>query len=359
MGLVLAVVMLLVLATVFHCRRVKKRVEEEVAVKLREAQERRSALIRGTSRPTGASQGKKPPGTGDNFSNRHNTMPQHPAQKGGTGTFSLVGPSPVASTSYPAVQHSVFPPTGISQGRSTFTGKGTGNNYSNRHNTMPQHPPPNAGSTPYSPVTGQFPATNFPGTHQSTTPTTVIPMTPITSIPQQPQHQTYQDQVQALQFSSHPRPNYVTTGYSTEAGSSNPSVSYAESSGAPQAAWQPTPFVPPALPAKSTGLSIPSASTNAGADGHYPSTSTATAISSTTGTADLQTKAVRNPQDRGAPSPSSPPPSPSLPPPSFSLLPPSVPRSTRPDQEAGSASSPHALLVRSQNPQQVDDYHLH
>ncbi|KAF9549836.1 hypothetical protein EC957_002406 [Mortierella hygrophila] len=180
-------------------------------------------------------------------------------------------------------------------------------------------------------VTGQSLAATFPGTHITSTP----------PVPQQ--HQTYQDQMQALQFSSHPRPNYVTTAYSTESATPSPPASYTGSSGAPQAVWEPTPFVPPARPASSTGLPSPSA--GAGAAGHSPDTSTATAVSSTTDTAGLQTNVTRDPQDRGTPSPSFPPPS--------------VPHSTRPGQEAGTASSPHALLARSQNPQYVDDYHLH
>ncbi|KAG9069772.1 hypothetical protein KI688_009097 [Linnemannia hyalina] len=159
-------------------------------------------------------------------------------------------------------------------------------------------------------------------------------------VPQQ--HQTYHDQMQALQFSSHPRPNYVTTAYSTEPDTSSPPVSYTGSSGTPEAAWEPTPFVPPVRPASSTGLSSPSA--GAGAAGHSPDTSTATALSTTTSTAAFQANATRDPQDRGTPPPSFPPPS--------------VSHSTRLGQEASSASSPQALLARSQNPQYVDDYHL-
>ncbi|KAH7050499.1 hypothetical protein BKA57DRAFT_458896 [Linnemannia elongata] len=418
-GLILggAVMALIILVAVFHCR--GKRKEENELFKARAAA--RIALIKGSahsgaSRPTGVTQGKKP-GTGDNFSNRHNTMPQKPAaQKGeAESDFSLAGPFPVASTSVfptvqpstfsstgvshggststtskgkgnnysnrhntmppqhplpnagstphnpvtaqypatttilPAVQQSIFPLSGVPQGSSTGTGKGKGNNYSNRHNTMPpQHPLPNAGFAPHISATGQYPATTFPGSHQSMTPTTVIPMTPITSLPMQPQQiHTFQDHMQALQFSSHPRPTFVTTAYSTEPGTSNVPVSYPGSSGAPQAAWQPTPFVPPARPASNTGLPSHSAGAEAGVVGHSPGASNATEFSSTTGIDTSQTNAVRDPNDSGTPSPASPPPSPF------------VPRSTRPNQEPGSALSPHALLARSQNPQYVDEYHLH
>ncbi|KAK5822327.1 hypothetical protein F5H01DRAFT_410631 [Linnemannia elongata] len=95
---------------------------------------------------------------------------------------------------------------------------------------------------------------NLPG---QPAPTTILPMAPITPAPQQ--HQTYQDQMLALQFSSHPRPNYVTTAYSTEPVTSSPPVSHPGSSGAPQAAWQPTPFVPPTRLSSSMGSPTPSA----------------------------------------------------------------------------------------------------
>ncbi|KAK3808807.1 MAG: hypothetical protein JOS17DRAFT_545002, partial [Linnemannia elongata] len=111
------------------------------------------------------------------------------------------------------------------------------------------------GPSHYNPP-GQYPAVIAYPLGQPA-PTTILPMAPITPVPQQ--HQTYQDQMQTLQFSSHPRPNFVTTAYSTEPVTSNPPVSYPGSSGAPQAAWQPTPFVPPARPSSSIGTPTPSA----------------------------------------------------------------------------------------------------
>ncbi|KAF9146015.1 hypothetical protein BGX30_005111 [Mortierella sp. GBA39] len=101
-----------------------------------------------------------------------------------------------------------------------------------------------------------YPPTTYPSGQPA--PTTILPMAPITPVPQQ--HQTYQDQMQALQFSSHPRPNYVTTAYSTEPATFSPPVSYPGSSGAPQAAWQPTPFVPPKQP--SSSINTPTLSAN-------------------------------------------------------------------------------------------------
>lgn len=50
-----------------------------------------------------------------------------------------------------------------------------------------------------------------PHQQQQQQPSHNLPMAPITPVAQQ-QHQTYQDQIQTLQFSSHPRPTIVTTG---------------------------------------------------------------------------------------------------------------------------------------------------
>lgn len=139
---------------------------------------------------------------------------------------------------------------------------------------------------------------------QHATPTSHLPMAPITPLSQEQQHQTYQDHMQALQFSSHPRPNVVTTAYSTDPATSSPSIPYPGWSGAPQAAWQPTPFVPPAQPATSTEASSLSASPIAT---EYGQSSQDSHVSSTP----------------------------------MSSSPPSIPRSTKPSPEFG---APHALV---------------
>ncbi|KAF9285895.1 hypothetical protein BGZ88_009354 [Linnemannia elongata] len=71
----------------------------------------------------------------------------------------------------------------------------------------PQQPDQPGGPSYYNPP-GQYPAVTTSPSGQPA-PTTIMPMAPITPVPQQ--HQTYQDQIQALQFSSHPRPTFVTT----------------------------------------------------------------------------------------------------------------------------------------------------
>jgi hypothetical protein len=82
-------------------------------------------------------------------------------------------------------------------------------------------------------------------------------MTPITSASQQ--HQTYQNQMLTLQFSSHPRPNFVTIAASSgEPETAASSVPYPGWSGAPQEAWQPAPFVPLASSVNDTAVSSPS-----------------------------------------------------------------------------------------------------
>ncbi|KAF9332124.1 hypothetical protein BGZ91_011829 [Linnemannia elongata] len=99
------------------------------------------------------------------------------------------------------------------------------------------------GPSYYSPP-GQYPAVTTSPSGQPA-PTTIMPMAPITPVPQQ--HQTYQDQIQALQFSSHPRPTFVTT-----AAEEHETPAAAPEIGMPQSLWQPKPFVPPARPCDST-----------------------------------------------------------------------------------------------------------
>ncbi|KAK3830379.1 MAG: hypothetical protein J3R72DRAFT_456050, partial [Linnemannia gamsii] len=79
--------------------------------------------------------------------------------------------------------------------------------------------------------------------HQSagnSPPTHILPLTPTPPTAQQ-QHML------GLQFSSHPRPSFVTTAHGAEEQTIvNASKPTSGAPGAPQTQWQPTPFVPPA-----------------------------------------------------------------------------------------------------------------
>lgn len=90
---------------------------------------------------------------------------------------------------------------------------------------------------------------------------------------QQHQHQTIQEQMQELQFSTHPRPNFVTTAQDGESGTHNDSDSYLKKIRAPQEPWKPTTFVPPTRPIDHTGESSSSAaaSSNDAASNPQPS----------------------------------------------------------------------------------------
>ncbi|KAG9069784.1 hypothetical protein KI688_009109 [Linnemannia hyalina] len=180
----------------------------------------------------------------------------------------------------------------------------------NTNNYVYPQQPGQTGGPNYYPLPGQPPAsTTYPSGQPA--PTTILPMAPITPVPQQ--HQTYQDQMQALQFSSHPRPNYVTTAYSTEPATSSPPVSYSGSSGAPQAVWQPTPFVPAIRP--SSSINTPTLSAGGSSVVATAFSSTAAAQSPQEPEAIVSQHSVDNP----APSASTP-----------LSSPPSVPHSTRP-----------------------------
>ncbi|KAG0372374.1 hypothetical protein BGX24_000332 [Mortierella sp. AD032] len=91
----------------------------------------------------------------------------------------------------------------------------------------------------------------------------IQPMAPITSVTTQPLH-TFQDQMLGLQFSSHPRPNFVTTGATEAIGYEQEQLSSpGASTSAASTTWQPTPFVPP--PTRSsdpTGTGTTSTSVN-------------------------------------------------------------------------------------------------
>ncbi|KAK3830490.1 MAG: hypothetical protein JOS17DRAFT_746514 [Linnemannia elongata] len=72
-------------------------------------------------------------------------------------------------------------------------------------------------------------------------PTVILPMAPLA-----PQQQRFmQDQMQGLQFSTHPRATFVTTAQGGEPGTHSSTNPYPETAGTPQTQWQPTPFVPP------------------------------------------------------------------------------------------------------------------
>ncbi|KAF9092843.1 hypothetical protein BGX23_003876 [Mortierella sp. AD031] len=186
------------------------------------------------------------------------------------------------------------------------------NNY-----TYAQQPGPNGGPNYYNP-SAQYPAGQYPGTYPTTTyplgqnaPTTILPMAPISSMPQP---QTFQGQMQGLQFSSHPRPNFVTTAYGSEPQTPNTMSGATGTVGAPwqPVPWQPTPFVPPTRPINSEDLPSPSAS-------HSPG---ATAFSSVTAQASHDQQTPLTPKEPALPKP--------LP------TPPSIPRDTRPATDAES-----------------------
>ncbi|KAG0280577.1 hypothetical protein BGZ96_001517 [Linnemannia gamsii] len=178
----------------------------------------------------------------------------------------------------------------------------------------PQQPRQNGGGPNYYNPAGQHLASAHP--LKQNTPTTVLPMAPIAPIPQQVQ--SMQEQMQALQFSTHPRPNFITTGYGGEPEPSNAMPTHTSgpflgTAGLSTAPWQPTPFVPPARPASSVG-----APTSSGGG----SPAAATAFSS------AAPQSLRNPQasvsQYSVDSPTS-----SVSTPLSS--PPSVPRNTRPN----------------------------
>ncbi|KAF9178745.1 hypothetical protein BGZ50_007510 [Haplosporangium sp. Z 11] len=84
-------------------------------------------------------------------------------------------------------------------------------------------------------------------THPGFIGATVTPLTTATTTMSGPPVQTFQGHMQDLQFSSHPRPNFVTGGPSMD-GQSQYGGAHSGFSGtaaASQAPWQPTPFIPP------------------------------------------------------------------------------------------------------------------
>ncbi|KAF9153497.1 hypothetical protein BG015_003277 [Linnemannia schmuckeri] len=177
---------------------------------------------------------------------------------------------------------------------------------------------------------GQNPtATTYPSEQVAST--SILPMAPNTSA----QRQTFQDQMQALQFSSHPRPNFVTTAAyigESETSSNASSVPYLGWSGAPQAAWQPTPFILPTRPANSTNVSTPSTS-------HAPATTTFV-TAGTQSSQDPQARSVDGIVDSGATSSSAQ----SLP----LLSSPSIPYNTRPSPGIETC---HTLVAPQNHPQ--------
>lgn len=72
-------------------------------------------------------------------------------------------------------------------------------------------------------------------------PTAILPMVPLAPQQQQFMH----DQMQRPQFSSHPRPNFVTTAQGGEPETNSSAKPNPGTAGTPQTRWQPTSFVPP------------------------------------------------------------------------------------------------------------------
>ncbi|KAG0275325.1 hypothetical protein BGZ97_010323, partial [Linnemannia gamsii] len=81
----------------------------------------------------------------------------------------------------------------------------------------PLQPGPNDRPIYFDP-SGQDLASSYP--LKQNTPATFLPMTPVAHVPPQ-QLQSMHEQMQALQFSSHPRPNFVTTAHGEESKTSN------------------------------------------------------------------------------------------------------------------------------------------
>ncbi|KAK3808075.1 MAG: hypothetical protein J3R72DRAFT_464608 [Linnemannia gamsii] len=123
----------------------------------------------------------------------------------------------------------------------------------------PLPPGQNGGPDYYNPP-GQHPAAPFPeGAPASDT---ILPMAPITPLTPQ-QHQTLQEQMQTLQFPTHPRPNFVTTSSGGESETTNiplanPSGSYSEVTETPAAPWPQMSYVPPTLSNDSASMPSPS-----------------------------------------------------------------------------------------------------
>ncbi|KAG0372741.1 hypothetical protein BGX24_012640 [Mortierella sp. AD032] len=122
-------------------------------------------------------------------------------------------------------------------------------------------PPPGQNGRPdfYNPP-GQHPAAPFPeGAPASDT---ILPMAPITPLTPQ-QYQTLQEQMQTLQFSTHLRPNFVTTSSGGESEGTNiplvnPSRPYSEVTETPAAPWPQMSYVP--LTHSNDSASMPSPS---------------------------------------------------------------------------------------------------
>lgn len=196
----------------------------------------------------------------------------------------------------------------------------------------------------YHQQTGQNGGPNYyiPGGQPA--PTTILPKAPVTLVPLQQQLQTMQERMKGLQFSTHPRPNFVTAAYGGEPElpnvSSSPSGPYTGAPGTPQAPRQPRPFVPPTTRPTTSTLGTPSPSTRQSlADTSTFSTGTASPSPSQ----DPQTAIL--PQSTRGVAASEPLPSP---------LPPSILHFPRPSPEV---ESPHSI-INTNNSQYVDPAHL-
>ncbi|KAF9900220.1 hypothetical protein EC991_007771 [Linnemannia zychae] len=116
--------------------------------------------------------------------------------------------------------------------------------------TNPQHAPLGGPLNPYfqKETFGPDRPNQFRYPLPTSVPTHALPMAPITPMPaplMAAQPHTFQDQMQGLQFSSHPRPNFVTTGVAATGYGEGGLLPGAQTSVTGTAVWQPTPFVPP------------------------------------------------------------------------------------------------------------------
>ncbi|KAG0258208.1 hypothetical protein BGZ95_005026 [Linnemannia exigua] len=204
-------------------------------------------------------------------------------------------------------------------------------------NYVPPLPPGQNGGPGYYSLPGQHPAAPFPEGEPASD--TILPMAPITSLTPQ-QHQTLQEQMQALQFSTHPRPNFVTASSGGEPATTNiplanPSGSYFEATTTPASPWPQMPYVPPIHPNESTIMPSPSPA--------YSPTAISAFSTAATNTFNNPQSILSNDAVAVTPDLVASKPLPSLPP---------VPCNTRPIPDA---SGPRALSAAANSPQCVGD----
>ncbi|KAF9130123.1 hypothetical protein BG015_004046 [Linnemannia schmuckeri] len=205
-------------------------------------------------------------------------------------------------------------------------------------NNYVHSPPPgqNGGPDYYNPP-GQHLAAPFPEGEPASD--TILPMAPITPLTPQ-QHQTLQEQMQALQFSTHPRPNFITTSSGGELETTNVPLAdspgpYSEAAGTPAAPWPQMPYVTPTHPNDSASM---------------PSLSLACSPTTASAFSTAATNTFNDPQsilsdDAAAVTPdlAASKPLPSLPPVSCNIRP------------ISDARRPHVFSAATNSPQYVDD----